>query len=218
VEDILVEASGHECNVTLSTWLKDLLPRIPGANQKVVKRELVLAAREFYEQSTAWRVVIGPRDLTADKKRYVMSPYDAYANIVRVLGVEFSGNPLPAIYRKPPKDDSTSVLGYWLDGADHVCLWPVPKTTVEDALTFYVALTPKQTVTTLPQIAASHHYDALLDGTLGRLYSHPAKAYSDLVRAQYHLKRFRSAIGKYAGLAKQGMAGAQSWSYPRFGK
>jgi hypothetical protein len=107
---------------------------------------------------------------------------------------------------------------YYLEDPDTVRIWPTPAATVEDALTFYAMLTPKQTVTHLPRIAATHHYDALLDGALGRCMSHPAKPYSDLVRGQYHLKRFRNAIALYAGMAKQGYAGAQAWRFPRFAK
>lgn len=77
---------------------------------------------------------------------------------------------------------------------------------------------PKQTVTHLPRIASTHFYDAIYDGAVGRLFSQPAKAYSDPIRAQYHLNRFRAAIGKYAGQAKGNFSGAPTWSYPRFGK
>ncbi len=217
---ITVEGSGHECDVKLDTWLRDMLSETPGCLPKVRKRALILAAREFFEQSAAWRVVIGPKDLVANKKRYYMSPYDAYANIVHVLSVELNGFPLTALPRRPAgqEPDATSPTSYYLETPDQVRLWPQSLTTVEDALTFYVALTPKQTVTHLPRIASTHFYDALLDGALGRLMSQPAKPYSDPTRATYHLNRFRAAIGKYAGAAKRNFSGAATWSFPKFGK
>lgn len=197
-----------------------MLTETPGCLPKVRKRALILACREFYEQSGAWRVVIGPKRLVANKKRYYMSPYDAYANVVHVHSVELRGIPLRLLSRRPAGEepDSSNPTSYYLETPDQVRLWPQSLTDVDNALTFYVSLTPKQTVTHLPRIAATHHYDAILSGALGRLMSQPAKAYSDPTRAQYHLQRFRAGIGKYAGAAKGNYSGAQSWSFPRFGK
>jgi hypothetical protein len=219
-ETISVEGSGHECDAKLDTWLRDMLAVTPGCLPKVRKRALILACREFFEQTSTWRAVIGPKKLTALKKRYYLSPYDAYADVVQVLGVEFNGTPLKPMVRRPPgtEPDATQPQRYYLEGIDQVRLWPQSSVSVDDALTFYVALTPKQTVTHLPRVAATHFYDAIYDGALGRLYAQPAKAYTDPMRAQYHLNRFRAAIGKYAGQAKQGFAGAPSWSFPKFGK
>lgn len=218
---VTVEGSGLESDVKLQIWLKDLLARTPGAVRKVVTRELILASREFFERSFAWRTVIGPKDLVANKKRYNMSPYDAYSDIIGVLGVELEGCPLKALTRRPADTARTMdrPTHYWLEEPDIVRLWPQPTTTVEDALTFSLALIPKESVTKLPRIARTHFYEALLDGALGRLYAHPAKPYSDTQKATYHLNRFRAAIGSYAGAGKKGFVPAgQAWSFPSFGK
>lgn len=216
---VSIEGSGVECDVKLDIWLKDALPLLPGAVRKVVKRELILACREFYERSAAWRVVIGPKTQTSGKTRYSVSPYDAYANIVYVISVEANGIPLMPYSRRPAGEqaDGDSPVGFWMENPDTIRLWPTPNTTVENNLTFYVALTPKQSVTVLPRIAATHHYDAILDGLLGRCFRHPSKPYSNPQAAQYHLSRFRAAIGAFAGLSKQGYTQAQAWNFPRFG-
>jgi hypothetical protein len=219
-ETISVEGSGHECDAKLSLWLKDLLPLTPGCMPSVRKRALILACREFFEQSAAWRVTVGPRRVVADKKRYYMSPYDAYANVVHVFSVELNGTRLWPMARRPPgnEQDPGTPRGWWLEAPDQVRLWPAADTTTDNALLFYVALTPKQTVTHLPRVAATHFYDAIFDGTLGRLYQQPAKPYTDPMRSTYHLNRFRAAIGNYAGQAKKNFSGAPTWVYPKFGK
>jgi hypothetical protein len=219
-ENILVESSGHECDVLIDAWLKDLLVHTPGANRKIVKREFLLTAREFYEQSTAWRVVVGPRDMKANKRRYILSPYDAYANIVQVLDVECEGFSLRRLPRRPAGKEvaATRPTHYYLEDSDYVRLWPTPTETVEDALTFHVALTPKITVRHLPRVSFAQHYDALLDGVLGRLYAHPAKPYTNPTLAQYRLRRFRNAIGVYAAKAKLGGSNAPAWQFPKFGR
>jgi hypothetical protein len=219
-ETVYVEGSGSSGDVKLDTWLRDLLPRTPGALRKVVKREVVLAAREFFEQTAAWRVVVGPKNLVANKKRYYMSPYDAYANVVQVFSVELNGSPLVPLLRRPAGAEPTRDYPsrFYMDSPDTVRLWPYPQNSMTNALTFYVALAPKQTVTHLPAVALSHWYDAILDGALGRLFTHPAKPYSNPAAAEYHLKRFRSAIGRVSGQAKASAAGASSWAFPKFGK
>lgn len=220
MSDPSIEGSGYEADVKLDLWLQDMLPRTPGAVRKVVRRELVNAIREFYEQSFAWRVATGPKDLLANKKQYYLTPYDPYTDVVGVMGVELDGQPLFPLPRRPRYSERTSDVptAYWLETPDTVRLWPLPTKDQDDSLLFLVALTPKQTVRHLPKIARTHHYDALLDGALGRMYSHPAKPYSNPTLAQYHLQRFRAAIGKYAGLAKKGYTQSAGWSFPRFGK
>lgn len=215
---VIVESSGHECDVSTSTWLKDILPRTPGIVRKVATRELVLAAREFFEQSHAWRATL-QLDARAGKKRYRLSPYDAYSDVTAVLGVSYNEIPLRKLSGEPIAIRDGQPIAYWLEGADTVRFQSTPNATVEDAFKFYFALAPKQTVSKLPRMALTHFYDALLDGVLGRLYAHPAKPYSNPTLGQYHLKRFRNAIGQYGGRAKQGYSpGAQAWVFPRFGK
>lgn len=218
-ETIYVEGSGAECDATLNTWMKDLLPRTPGAVRAVVQRELVLAAREFYERSLAWRVVIGPKNIVANRAKYPLSPYDAYANVVRVLQVEFNESPLHRLARRPAGETETadSPSYYYLIQPDTLQLWPTPTVSADGALTVWAALTPKPSVTHLPNISVTHHYDALLDGVLGRLLAHPAKPYSNVELGKYHLNRFRNAIGTYKAEAASGYTGGQVWRYPRFG-
>jgi hypothetical protein len=219
VSTISVEGSGYECDVELDVWLRDLMPLTPGCVPKVRKRALILACREFFEQSAAWRVTIGPKQLQAGRKRYILSPYDAYTDIVQVLRVELNGRPLRPYASQPTKNDISDLpRGYWLEAPDTVRPWPVPITTVPDALTFYVALAPKQSVTHLPRVAATHFYDAIFDGAAGRLLSQPAKPYSNPTIAMYHLKRFRDGIGKAAARAKSGFSSAPTWAFPKFGK
>jgi hypothetical protein len=218
---ITVESSGHECEAKLDTWLKDILPHTPGIVRKVAKRELVLACREFFEKSAAWRVVVGPKSLVANKRTYYTSPYDAYSDVVRVFSVELNGRPLKVMLRRPAgvEPDAETPHSYFIGTSPaQVRVWPTPSVSVPNGLTFYLALTPKATVTKLPSIALTHFYDAILDGVLGRILGHPAKPYSNPVLAQYHLRRFSVACGHYAAEAKKGFGEAVSWTFPRFGK
>lgn len=200
-----------------ATWLKDILPQTPGLVRTVAQREFMLACREFFEKSAAWRTVIEPFDMVANDADYTLSPIDASTEITKVLGVALRGVELRKFFRRPHGEYKTGdPYGYYITEPDTVHLWPKPLATVEDGLTAYVALIPVLSTSTLPDVAEKLYYEALRDGVLGRLFSHPAKPYSDSTRAQYHLSRFRAAIGTYAGREKAG--NGASWTFPTFGK
>lgn len=218
-EVLYIEGSGDECDARIDTWLKDLLPRTPGLVRKIAQRELLLAIREFYNRSAAWRVVIGPKNVVANKSRYNLSPYDAYANISRVFWVATGTSQLAPLSSRPAGTTLTGTpYAFYNDSPDSIVLWPTPILAVPSSLTISVALVPKISVNHLPRIAATDHYDAILDGALGRILMHPAKPYSNLVLAKYHLSRFRAAIAGFKGEAIQGHNGAQTWAFPSFGK
>lgn len=206
--------------VAVSTWLKDALPRTPGAVRSVVTREFMLAVREFYEQSFAWRETVGPLSITAGDADITLSPFDSDSDVIGILGAAYNKNLLRKM-PAPPVDiarESDAPSRYYVRGTDTIVMWPTPTVSADDALLVYVALTPTLTTTSLPDIASTLHREALLDGLLGRLYAHPAKPYSNPLLAQHHMKRFRNHIGAYAAKAKMGNANAPSWCFPAFGK
>jgi len=220
---IFLDGAACECDVTLDTWLKDALPLLPGIERSVVSRQLVLTAREFFERTFAWQGLIENINAKAGSKQYWQSPYDQYSNVISVLGVSFNGTPLtplpnrpPAAGRANPKTSDIPTHYYAAPGGhpDAVELYPQLATDTDDALDFYVALTPKQSVEHLPRIAALKFYDAILEGLLARCFMHPNKPYSDPRTAMLHRRNFISQCGRYMGQAKQGYVQAQNWSYP----
>jgi hypothetical protein len=225
VDSVFIEGSGCECDVTLDTWLRDSLSYLPGSIRSVAARELVLAAREFFERSYAWQGLIEDQDAKAGRKQYWLSPWDEYANVVGVIGVTLKGNPISPVPVRPARVNTTSTgtaaatsdrpgWYYAAPAPDAIELFPDLKTDIPDGLTFHVALTPKTTVEHLPRVAEIKYYDAILDGFLARMYMHPSKPYTSIPMAQFKRKSFNHWIGKYMGQAKQGYVGAQNWSFP----
>lgn len=227
--NVTVQSSGAEGYSNLKTWLRDASPMLPGVHRSVFKRQLILACREFFEQSFAWQADMGPIPVLAGQNTYQLSPFTAYADIVGVLSVQANGVPLSPLYKRPaplPNINSpgppTSSLpaGYFMLRPDIIGLYPTPQTPLTTAVTLQlrVALKPKPTVEQVPMIAQTHFYDAILTGVLYRLMSQPAKPYTNLELAVYNEKRFRSYIGEYAARAKTGFNGAPNWVFPGFGK
>lgn len=205
----------------INVWLKDLLPRTPGASRAVATREFRLAAREFFAQSRTWRESLTPVNVVTDQAEYTPVPSDTVnSELLAVESAEFNGAPLNKLPGRPPGLTATgqSPYGWYSPEPGAFALWPTPTQDVTSGLRFHVSLIPTLTAENLPDWVYQRYYDALFDGTLGRLYAHPAKAYSNLTGAEYHLRRFRTAIQQAAGDAKQGHNVAQNWTFPRFGK
>lgn len=202
----------------ISTWLKDLLPRTPGASRAVVTREFFNTCREFYEQSLAWQQALAAVNLVNGTSAYTPTDPDANSEVLKVLGVVVDNIPIGAAAHRPVLSDggSNRPRCWYITGYKTANLFPTPNEDLAGGLVFYVALKPTVVATVVPDIALVRHYDALLDGCLGRLYAHPAKPYSNIAGAEYHLKRFRNAIALYKGEARQGYAQAQNWRFPSF--
>jgi hypothetical protein len=215
-DSTFIEGTNCECDVTLDTWLRDALPFLPGIVRAVAERELILAAREFFERSCAWQVCISEQHAKEGPKQYWLSPYDQYSNVVRVMGVAFNGTFLHPLPHKPlRRETSGTPYAFWASSTpDAVELHPELAEEFAGALDFYVALTPKQSVEHLPRVAAIKYYDAILEGFLARTLRHPNKPYSSPTAAVEHRRNFMSQIGRYAGEAKQGYLGVQNWRYP----
>lgn len=205
-------------SVSISVWLKDLLPRTPGIVRSVARRELILAAREFYRDSDSWSEIVESTFFADDDFSYEVLSSQVDAEIVRVMAVEVNGTFLQPKVERPIGDREDGTPHSWYPtGPSSVDIWPTPEA-YDDTVRIRVKLIPTNEATVLPDIAQTRHYDAILDGVLGRLYAHPAKPYSNPTLAEYHLRRFRAAIGVAKGEAIQGGFAGQAWVYPRFGK
>jgi len=221
-----VTASGAEGQANLNLWLKDVSVYVPGIHRSVLKRQLILACREFFEQSWAWRATLGPLNIVANQETYMLSPFNSTTDVVGVIGASVNGvalAPLPARPIYPSGAQSTGTVdrpsGYFMLTPDVMALAPIPNPTSDNpaTLSVYVALKPKASVLQVPKIAVTNFYDAILAGVLYRVLNQPAKPYTNLQLSAYFENRFRTLIGLYAGAAKKGFGNAPAWRFPYFG-
>jgi hypothetical protein len=218
-----VTASGAEGQANLNIWLQDVTPWCPGVHRSVFKRQLILAVREFFEQSWAWRAEIGPIALVTNQPTYMLSPFNSTTDVVGVIWAAVNGTPINPLTAEPPATQTGQPFadtpgGYWLPRPDIIAVYPVPKiTSVPQNLVAFCALRPKMSVTQVPKICVTDFYEAILNGVLYRLLNQPAKPYSNPTLAAYFETRFRKDIGVYAGKAKKGFANGASWRFPYFG-
>ena len=225
---VTVQSSGAEGYSNLKVWLKDVAPWVPGVHRSVLKRQLILACREFFAESYAWQADMGLIPVVGGQANYALSPFNSYTDIVGVLKVWANGVGMYPLPYKPPELPnlvagpvmSDFPKGFYMLRPDILALYPVPIPVLPNPvnLQLRVALKPKVTTEQVPLIAQTQFYEAILSGVLYRLLNQPAKPYTNLELAAYHEKRFRSYIAEYAGKAKTGQNGAGSWTFPGFGK
>lgn len=202
----------------IATWLKDLLPRTPGINRKVATREFIMAAREFFRQSTVWRVALENSYFADGEYGYTAVTSEPDSEIVQIYSVEANGIQLQPVVERPTGERTTGTPTRWIPlGLNRFDVWPTPDV-YDDTVIIRAILIPTASTTTLPDFAYARWYDAFIDGALGRIYAHPAKPYSNPTLGEYHLRRFRSAIGQASGESKQGGIVAQNWVFPPFAK
>lgn len=219
-----VVASGAEGQANINLWLKDVSVYVPGIHRSVLKRQLILACREFFEQSWAWRETLAPIPIIANQPTYALSPFNSTTDVVGVLGVSINGIPIPPAPNLPIHPPTGNPIGtvnlpntYYMVRPDVMALDPVPNPTTPQNMQVWCALKPKPSVNQVPKIAVTNFYDAILAGVLYRLLNQPAKPYSNPALSAYFESRFRTLIGTYAGKAKTGNNGAATWRFAYFG-
>lgn len=206
-----------EYTETFEQILNDTIPQTPGIIRSVALRELRLAAREFFERSYAWTVLVEDIDVLAANVPVQVDDADANTEVIGILSVVFNGITLGSTAVKPPRQLGTSDVpkAYYLtSNPDEFLVYPELETDQIGAADVLVALIPAFDATDLPRQVTLKYYDAIVEGYLARVYAHPNKPYSAPLLAGSMRTNFVRRIGYYMAQRKQGWNNSQQWSYP----
>lgn len=182
--------------------------RLPGHSDAGIKVELYSALKEFFNESSSWTEAVTMSSVE-DVDTYTVTP--SGGQIVRLAGVTGEdGLPLPAVI------DSIGVL-------DATVRFRNAFTAVQ-LFTAYVVKTvalPKdnEDFPVMPDWLLPLWGEGIQDGVLGRMMSQPAKSYTNLTQAKYHLAKFLDAI-QIANVAtvRRHTFGTQAWQFPSFAR
>ena len=206
---------------SLDTWVKEIHAKVPGAVEEYIYDQLKLVLKDFFQRTKSWRAFTGPHTLPANDGTLCLNPVDAYSDVIQVLTVTRNGSALSQVdLRVVPSmittnNDNQNPSRFYLEPYHTIKLWPVPAIDIEGV---YVtaALTPR--LRTDNRIAAwviDQHYEAVKAGTLQRLYEEPDKLYSNVAKAEYWGKKYRSELTRSQSVAMQGYGeSAQPWGFP----
>lgn len=183
-----------------------ILTRMPAVPDALVNSELNDVLRHFYTQSTAWREVIGPLVIPAgvagvDTVIY-LNPVDQYKQVQAVWrlwtfpglnGAQFPGRIDLTAYKQIGTDVGPPRWA-WPQKPDTLVLFPAPDKNYGAILFAFCSLLPVVNTTNLPSLSITHHLDALMWGTMARLYSMKGKPWADKTLAADYKRDYRQQI------------------------
>lgn len=215
-------ATTANCGLTLDLWMKPLLARLAGATESTVRCELNAAIREFYLQSGAWREQVGPFNVYAGQDLVWLNPVDAYSNVNSIRSVWLEEATAGRTILKPQNGRDTDTepgkpTHYSTPDPYVLRLWRVPEASLGAVLWVDATMAPLPDATRLPNIAASHHFEPILEGALSRLYLIPNKPWTNPVIGMRYSQTFRRRCIEWRAVANQGYGRADpGWQFPRF--
>ncbi len=201
-----------------------VLQQCPGAPDQLVRTHLAQVLREFYTKSTAWRDNVGAYVIRAGRPEIQLNPVNQDCRVQFVLGAflfPFEGanepQPLYPLARKPYGGSPQSPSRYFMSAMDVLQLYPVPDQDYGKILHVYASLVPLSTAVVLPDVAYTHHLDALQWGTLARLMSMSKKPWTDKAQAAMYQRQYRQEILTWRDVANRGNGPADTpMQFPRF--
>lgn len=206
----------------LTPWLQQLVARISGVPEENIERELIYVVRDFCRESLAWRDLLQGYTVTADCSTVDVNPVDGRRECLQVLKVYIDGRELEPETASRPLMDSAAVrepVAFTCEqGPSIVTLLPTPSETSIGSLSAYVALCPKCPEIWMPPLFQQLHFEAILDGTLGRFFAQPNRPFTNERAAAYHLQRYRNKTREAWAHAQRGnTVNASNWAFPEFG-
>jgi len=198
--------------------MEKLVARIPSEPESIIQDELVSVIKDFCREGKPWRVRLDGYNTVAGQATVAINPVDADSKCIDILKAFYKSNELgQAAYRVHTPADG-SPIGFTCPTPDVITLIPTPSTSETGVLDVYVALVPLDPATFVPDFFVTHHFEAILDGTLGQFYNQPMKPFHDRELAKYHLRRYRNKTREASDMAGRGYTpSAQDWAFPRFG-
>lgn len=205
----------------LSLWTRPLLAGLPGATPVQIEEKLRHAMKEFYLQSRAWRRVLGPLDVTINAPLVSLNPVDVNTQVVwvRRAWLQEGGvitNLKPAVVKvTETRVDKPS--SYYHESPSSLTLWPTPSATLTGVLFVEAALTLADAATVIPDISATHHFEAIYNGALARLLAMPNKPWTDQAAATTYGRMFRRSSMELRAVSDAGYTHSDPpWKFPSF--
>jgi hypothetical protein len=165
-----------------------------GSALPAIKMALWNTIEEYAIKSTAWRQTL-VWTLAAGNSSICFNPIDADTLVAAVMQVSGLAHylvdpPATLIDKDPPISARTGEV--------------------------IVSTKPASFTSNMPDDLYSNRFEAILDGTLSRMFTQPAKPWTSVQLASYHGRRYRSAIIAAHAAANGAHSGQAGWRFPAF--
>jgi len=202
----------------LLPWMKQLVSRIPSEPESIIEDELVYVIGDFCREAHPWRDLISDLNIVSGVADIPTNPVDSRTRCIAILNVYYNNQSLWQYTTPQPLIPDGTPIGYTCLAPDTITLIPPPVAAESGAIKALVSLAPTDPRKWLPSLFEVQHFEAILDGTLGRFYNQPTKPFSDDKLARYHLRRYRAKTREASDMAGRGYTtGGADWAFPRFG-
>ena len=175
--------------------------RLVGASMAGLKAELFDTLRELFGNSNSWLEDISLTVIPNTKSFQIQVTSGEILRLIGVIDVNLV-----------PQPASMPAVG--------TIFFPNPYSIVQ-TMTVRVSKNvvdpfEHKGVPTFPLVFLSVHGGVILDGLLGRMYSHPNSSYGNDGKMAYHLGRFRDGVAQVrADAMRSNTVGGNAWHYPQ---
>jgi hypothetical protein len=190
---------------SLSEIIPDIRAQIPEIPSFVAQRQILRSAREFCEETRAWRYSFN-LSTTADESLYDVISEALLTNVelVDVISIKNTdgGEPLqPKTFSWLDtnlsdwrSETATDASYYVLDSNNTIRLVHTPDATVADKYYVRMALKPLLTSDAISDVIENKYDEYIIHGALSRLYFLPRKPWTDFNLATYHRQKFEASF------------------------
>lgn len=199
----------------------------PAAPDTLVRSKTLDVIRDFYTNSGALREQIGPYNLGVGQETLYLNPIDQYTQMQYVLQAWLfpttPGGTQKQFMKPTTRQIQTNNLDgplptwYWMSDPTTMHLYPIPQTNLGKILWVYGIVMPLTNTGAMPLISTTHHLDALMWGTLARLFAMPKKPWTDMTLAAQFKRDYRREMLRWRDVANRSYTNTTpQWRYPNF--
>lgn len=224
----IVTPNGGSSSVALNgistTYLANkIITEAPGIPDALVGSKLYDVLREFYTNAGAWRERIGPYTVRAGRPILYLNPIDQYSQFQYVLEAHIYPSSPGGNQKQPLRPSAVPLQGtdvgmplwYWMTDPTTMNVYPTPDK--DYPVWAFGILLPLINTPRLPDIATTHHADAIMYGVLARLFRMPQKPWTDQKLSAMYMKDYRREMLRWRDVANRGYTNAiPQWRYPSF--
>jgi hypothetical protein len=207
----------------LEDFYDDLMPRLSGADESLVKHETFAAVRKLCEEGWAWVMDVGPLNVRVGADTVYLNPLPENTSVGYILQAQFTPTDGSTGYLTAtanlPLDRAT--LGtpatfYHAAGPGTIKLVPTPDKDHDKSLIVVCSVIPANVTVVLPDYFNTHYRDAVIDGVCSRMMAMSSKPWSNMTMATYHGRSFNNHIKRSRSISLRRFSLAENnWAFPR---
>jgi hypothetical protein len=209
--------------MNLSDFLDDLMPRLSGAEERLILHETLSTVRRLCEEGWAWPLDFGPISVKEGKSLVYLDPMPCNTRVGYVLSAAFAASgpvtrPLAPATARPVIDSMKRATpsAFYMQDTGTLQLVPTPDKDYDNALSLVCTVIPTCVDTVIPDFFGTHFRDAVIDGVCARMMVMNSKPWSNGPLASLHGKSFKNHIKRTRDITKRRYSlGDRNWSYPR---